>query len=124
MKNPVRIIGICLAFLCLTLGIIGIFVPILPTTPFLLLAAWLLARSSKRLHAWLLNHKILGSYIKDFQEHKALPIHVKVVSVSNLWLTLVCSMVWFSNGKVWLILLLTLTGIAVTWHILSYKTKR
>lgn len=124
MKNPVRIIGICLAFLCLTLGIVGIFVPILPTTPFLLLAAWLLARSSKRLHTWLLNHKILGSYIKDFQEHKALPIHVKVVSVSTLWLTLVCSMVWFSNGKVWLILFLALIGIAVTWHILSYKTKK
>lgn len=123
MKNPVRIIGICLAFLCLALGIIGIFVPILPTTPFLLLAAWLLARSSKRLHTWLLNHKILGSYIKDFQESKALPLHVKIISISTLWLTLLCSIIWFSNGKAWLILLLALIGAAVTWHILSYKTK-
>lgn len=124
MRNPIKIISIFLAFLCLLLGIAGIFIPLLPTTPFLLLAAWLLARSSNYLHAWLLNHKILGNYIKNFQEQKALPLHVKIISVTTLWFTLLCSMIWFAHKQTWLILLLALIGAAVTWHILSYKTKK
>ena len=63
--------------LCLVLGVVGIFVPLLPTTPFLLLAAALWMRSSPRLHDWLLSHGRLGGYIRDFREKRAIPLHAK-----------------------------------------------
>ena len=71
--------------LCLVLGVVGIFVPLLPTTPFLLLAAALWMRSSPRLHDWLLSHGRLGGYIRDFREKRAIPLHAKILSVALLW---------------------------------------
>ncbi len=65
----------------LILGIIGIFLPLLPTTPFLLLTAAMYFRSSPRLYYWLIQQKYLGSYIRNFREHKAIPLHAKIVSV-------------------------------------------
>ncbi|MBO5960931.1 MAG: YbaN family protein [Paludibacteraceae bacterium] len=114
---------ILIAFISLTLGLIGIFLPILPTTPFLLLSAWLFAHSSPRLHHWLLNHPTLGSYIRNFQEEKALPLRIKIISISTLWITLLISICILHN-KLWLQILLTTIGVAVTWHILSFKTKK
>ena len=68
--------------LSLILGIIGIFLPLLPTTPFLLLTAALYVRSSPRLYNWLLHQKYLGNYIRNFRENKAIPLRAKIVSVS------------------------------------------
>ena len=114
---------IFIAFISLALATIGIFLPVLPTTPFLLLAAWLFARSSPRLHTWLLNHKTLGPYIKAFQEEKVLPLHVKIVSITTLWITLLIS-IFLLKEKCHLQALLIIIGIAVTWHINSFKTKK
>ena len=58
---------LALAALCLALGVVGVVVPGLPTTPFILLAAWAAARSSPRLHAWLLNHRLFGPMVRDWQ---------------------------------------------------------
>jgi uncharacterized membrane protein YbaN (DUF454 family) len=110
--------------LSLILGIIGIFLPVLPTTPFLLLSAFLFARSSKRLYDWLLNHKVLGEYIKGFLQEKAIPLHIKIYSISVLWLTIICSIVFAMSGKLYLQILLAAIAIGVTIHILSYKTKK
>ena len=71
-----------LGSLSLLMGVLGIFLPVLPTTPFLLLAAAMYMRSSQRLYDWLMSHKHLGAYIRNFREHKALPLRVKVVSVA------------------------------------------
>ena len=68
MKKNLYIAAGCLS---LVLGIIGIFVPVLPTTPFLLLTAWLWLRSSQRLYDWLMSHPHLGKYIRDYMENKA-----------------------------------------------------
>ena len=62
------------------LGIIGIFLPLLPTTPFLLLAAACYARSSKRFYNWLLNNKWFGNYIKNYRERKGIPLQIKIIS--------------------------------------------
>ena len=113
---------ILIAFISLTLGLIGIFLPILPTTPFLLLSAWLFAHSSPKLHNWLLNHPTLGPYIRTFQEEKALPLKIKIISTTTLWITLLIS-ITILNNKIWLQILLATIGVAVTWHILSFKTK-
>ena len=64
----------------LVLGLAGIFVPLLPTTPFLLLAAALWVRSSPRLYGWLVSHRRrLGPYIRQFREHRAIPLRAKVL---------------------------------------------
>ena len=116
-----KILYIVLGTITLVLGIIGIFLPLLPTTPFLLLSAALYFRSSSRLYEWLLSHKYLGPYIRNFREHKAIPLRAKVVSVSLVWTTLLyCSLLVVSQW--WLKILLILLAIAISCHILSYKT--
>ncbi|MFX1374766.1 MAG: YbaN family protein [Promethearchaeota archaeon] len=71
-------------FISLILGVIGIVIPILPTTPFLLLASAAFAKSSKRFHKWLLNNKILGSYIRNYKEGKGMPVKIKVMTLTLL----------------------------------------
>ncbi|MBQ8594182.1 MAG: YbaN family protein [Bacteroidaceae bacterium] len=114
---------IVLGSLCVGLGILGIFLPLLPTTPFLLLAAALYVRSSSRLYHWLLYQPYLGPYIRNFRQYRAIPLRVKVISVTLVWVTIlysVCRVVESNSIR----LLLLLLAIAITWHILSYKTLR
>lgn len=112
-----------LGTIALALGIIGIFLPILPTTPFLLLAAALYFRSSQKLYNRLLEHPQLGGYIKNFREHKAIPLRVKIISVSLVWITLLYCAV-FVVAEWWFRLFFVLLAIAISAHILHYKTLR
>ncbi len=112
---------IFLGTLSLLLGIIGIFLPLLPTTPFLLLSAALYFRSSKELYERLLSHPHLGSYIINFREKRALPLRVKIISVSLVWATLLYCTFGIAEA-LWLRLLFILIATAVTIHILHYKT--
>lgn len=117
MKVLLTILGL----VSLGLGILGAFLPVLPTTPFLLLAAGLFLRSNERLYDWLMNHPKLGPYIRNFMEHKALPLRVKIVSVSLVWITLTYCAVWVVEH--WALrVLFAVIAIAVSVHILSYKT--
>jgi len=117
----IKILLIISGCISLALGIIGIFLPIIPTTPFLLLSAALFFRSSPQLYHWLLHQKYLGSYIRNFREHRAIPLQAKIISVSMVWCTLVYCAITVTD----VILLRTLfiaLAIAISWHILSYKT--
>ena len=105
----------------LGLGILGIFLPILPTTPFLLLAAACYARSSKRFYYWLLNNKWFGSYIKNYREGKGVPLKVKVYTISLLWITILFS-AFFIIYIFWVRVVLVLIAVGVTVHILMIKT--
>jgi len=103
------------------LGIIGILLPLWPTTPFLLLAAACYARSSKRFYNWLLNNRWFGNYIKNYREGKRVPLKVKVLSISFLWFAIGYSAIFVVHillGRIILILI----AIGVTIHILSIKT--
>lgn len=73
----VRHVFIALGFVALLLGFVGIFLPILPTTPFILLAAAFFARGSERFHSWLLQHRITGPLLVDWYEHRSLRVSVK-----------------------------------------------
>lgn len=119
MKPFLAILGT----LALALGIVGIFLPMLPTTPLLLLAAALYFRSSPRLYEALINHPKLGPYILNFREHRAIPLRVKVISVTMVWLTLLyCA---FGIARHWALSLgFLLLAAAISLHILSYKTLR
>ena len=116
-----KYILIVLGSISLALGVIGIFLPLLPTTPFLLLAAALYVRSSEELYNWLIHQKYLGTYIRNFREHKAIPLHAKIISVSMVWITLTYCAIAIIE-PIWLKALFFLLAIGVTWHILSYKT--
>ena len=113
---------IILGSLSLGLAIVGVFLPLLPTTPLLLLSAWCFFRSSPRLYEWLLNHPRLGGYIRNFREYRAIPLRVKIVSVSMVCLTLGYCIFAVVDEWWWAQVLLLLLAIAVSWHILSYAT--
>lgn len=109
--------------LSLSIGIAGIFLPLVPTTPLLLLAAALFCRSSPKLYDWLLAHPVFGTYIRNYRENKAIPLKVKIVSITLLWATLLyCT--FFVTDNIWLKIIFLTIASGVTIHILSYKTLR
>ncbi len=105
------------------LGILGIFLPVLPTTPFLLLAAACYTKSSKRFYNWLINNKWLGIYIKNYREGNGIPLKVKILSISLLWFTIGYSVVFVVNTFLIQVILI-LIAIGVTIHVLSIRTFR
>jgi uncharacterized membrane protein YbaN (DUF454 family) len=112
-----------LGIISLSLGVIGAFVPVLPTTPFLLLAAALFLRGNRKLYDWLMNHPRMGVYISNFVKHKSIPMRVKIVSVVTLWITLLYCAIWVASHWA-LSALFIIIAVCVTIHILSYKTLR
>lgn len=103
------------------LGILGIFLPLLPTTPFLLLAAACYFRSSERFYNWLINNKWLGNYIKNYREKKSIPLKIKVITLSILWLVIGYSAFLIVNIFL-LKVILILIAVGVTIHVLSLRT--
>jgi len=103
------------------LGTIGVFVPLLPTTPFLLLAAACFIRSSDRLYDWLIHHRWFGSYIRNYREHGAVTLTAKVVSLTLLWSAIGYSAVFVARAW-WLRGLLAVIAVGVTIHLLALKT--
>ena len=116
-----KYILIVLGSIALVLGVIGIFLPLLPTTPLLLLSAALYVRSSEKLYNWLINQKYLGTYIRNFREHRAIPLRAKVISVSMVWISLTYCAIFVSTN-IFLSILFIILAIGISWHILSYKT--
>lgn len=124
-KNKLSVIKrylLIFAGLCsLALGVVGIFLPILPTTPFLLLASFLFLKSSERLYQWVIHHKVFGKYIENYIQHRAITIKAKVSSIVFLWTTIILSAVFFVK-IFWVRIILLVVAIGVTWHLLSLKT--
>lgn len=118
-KFGLMIAGIILVIL----GILGIFLPLLPTTPFLLLAAACFARSSPKLYQWLLNHRYLGNYIKNYRQNKGIPIGTKIVSITVLWLVIGYSSL-FAVESLYFKALLIVVSVGVTIHLIKMRTLR
>lgn len=79
-----RVLLVVLGVLAVAVGVVGIFLPVLPTTPFLLVAAWAFARSSPRLHRWLRDHERLGVYVRDWEDHGVVPVRAKVLAIAMM----------------------------------------
>lgn len=121
IRNLKRTLLIIAGTLLVGLGIIGIFMPVLPTTPFLLLAAACYARSSQRFYHWLLNNKWFGNYIKNYIQRRGVPLKTKVLAITWLWITIGFSVVFVV--EVFLIrLILILIAIGVSIHVFSIRT--
>jgi len=108
--------------LCLGLGVLGIFLPVLPTTPFLLLTAVCYAHGSKRLHDWLMGTR-LGAYISAWREKKAIPLRLKIWTLTLMATFITVSAVFFVEA-LWLRILFGVVLVAVGIHILSIPTAR
>lgn len=118
LKNMILI---AIGSLAVGLGVAGIFLPLLPTTPFLLLAAVCYANSSERFYHWLLHHRWFGSYIRNYREGRGIPLISKVVALALLWLTIGASAIFVVPVLIGKIVLVAI-AIGVTIHLLSVKT--
>ncbi|MFH1663093.1 MAG: YbaN family protein [Chloroflexota bacterium] len=103
------------------LGVIGIFLPVLPTTPFLLLAATCYARGSRKFYFWLMNNRWFGVYISNYRQKKGMPLKIKVLTVVLLWLTILVSVI-FAVQSLAVRIILIIIAFGVSLHILSIKT--
>ncbi|QBG47587.1 DUF454 domain-containing protein [Verrucomicrobia bacterium S94] len=86
MIGNARFFYLTAGFALVGLATLGIFLPLLPTTPLLLLAAWCFANSSDKYHQWLLNHKVFGNLIRNWQENRCMPRKAKILSVTMILL--------------------------------------
>lgn len=123
-KLFVRILLIISGSISLALGFIGLFLPLLPTVPFVLLSAALFAKSSPRLYNWLLKHRLFGEHIRNYRAEKAIPLPIKILAISMLWTSILLTIFFVAREKWWLQLMLTGIATAVTIHIISIKTKK
>jgi uncharacterized protein len=105
----------------LILGIIGIFLPVLPTTPFLLLTALCYFKGSRRLYEWLLHNRLIGSYLRNYLEGRGMAVKMKIWTLILLWTTIIASVLFMTdNLAIRIILVVVLVG--VTAHIFMVKT--
>ncbi len=107
--------------LCVILGIFGIFLPVLPTTPFLLLAAFCYARSSKRYYTWLMTNRWFGQYIRNYHEGRGISLKQKVFTILFMWVA-IGHAAGFVVTLWWLKLILIGIAIGVAIHLISIKT--
>jgi len=114
---------ISLGFISLGLGVLGIILPLLPTTPFMLLSAFCFYKSSQRLHFWLLNHRVFGKFIRNYKENRAIESKTKWFTLIILWSTIGFSTYLFWR-TVYIPILLIVVASLVSWHILRLKTMR
>ena len=102
------------------IGILGVFLPLLPATPFLLLASACYLKGSERLYGWLMNNKYLGSYIRNFKENRGMPMKAKLITIAILWTSLLVSI--YRIDIFILQPILVIIGIGVTVLILRIRT--
>ena len=122
-RSPmIRGIMVLVGTISVGLGILGIFLPVLPTTPFLLLAAACYARSSSRFYQWLLTNRWAGEYIRNYRERRGMPVAAKIGLIALLWLTLGISVGMVDHQGMHVLLALVALGVPVL--VLSVPTLR
>jgi uncharacterized membrane protein YbaN (DUF454 family) len=110
-KTLLNIAGV----IALLLAILGLFLPLLPTTPFLLLASACFARGSTRLHRWLLQHRVFGAYLRNVEAGNGIPLRAKIVALALMWTSLGVSFLRFEHTG--LRILLLAIGCAVSIYL-------
>lgn len=118
-----RWLYIVLGTLSVGLGIVGIVLPVLPTTPFLLLAAALYARSSEKFYYWLHHNRFFGKYLRNYQKGKGIPLRVKITAIGFLWTSILVSVIFFVDF-LWAQILMLIIATVVSVHISLIGRKR
>ncbi|MNN45958.1 Inner membrane protein YbaN [compost metagenome] len=117
----VRYCLFCVGWLSVVLGVIGIFLPVLPTTPFLLLAAACFMRSSQRFYDWLVYHPRLGPWIRDYLDGEGIPLRGKIYTLALMWTSIVVSCYLVRRPIAWAFMLTSATLVSI--YILRQKTR-
>lgn len=119
--EPKRLFFFSLGTAFLGIGVVGVVLPVLPTTPLVIASFFCFTKSSKKAEQWISNNRYFGSYIENYETKQGVPLDVKLTSIFFLWAALIVSMVFFN--QIYLFILLIIVGAAVTIHIISFKTK-
>jgi len=107
-----------LGWVFFSIGAIGVLLPVVPTTPFMLLALWAFARSSRRFHHWLYHHKFFGPPLQMWQQHRVIPLAAKIMSISFMGISLVFMLI-YSSLSILLKLSIAVFMIYGAWYILT-----
>ncbi|MBM7060799.1 YbaN family protein [Pseudomonas sp. UL073] len=118
--RSLRYVLLAIGWLSVALGVIGIFLPVLPTTPFLLLAAACFARSSERFYRWLTEHPRLGPWIRDYLDGNGIPLKGKVYAIGLMWLSIGFSC--YLVQRPWAQAFMLTSAVLVSAYILKQKT--
>jgi uncharacterized membrane protein YbaN (DUF454 family) len=121
-RRVVRALLLVAGTLSLMLGIVGIVLPILPTTPFLLLSAACYIRSSERMHKWLLGNRWFGEYIRNYQEGRGIPLKTKIVALAFLWAAILYSTFFALDEILIAQVALLLIALGVSVHLIRLPT--
>lgn len=113
-----KLVFFTLGWIFFGLGLIGAFLPVLPTTPFMLLALFMFAKSSERFHNWLYHHRVFGPSLQLWQQHNVIPVKAKIMSVSMMSLSLLY-IIFFSPIPMWLMIVTVLLMGYGAWFVLS-----
>lgn len=116
-----RILLIILGWFSLITGIIGIFLPLLPTTPFVLLAAWCFSKSSERFHTWLMDHKYFGPMVRDWLSGQGIPRKARNRAIIFMWIGMGISIIIV--GRLWATISLICIGLAVCVYLLRMPVR-
>ncbi|HBZ24705.1 MAG TPA: DUF454 domain-containing protein [Rikenellaceae bacterium] len=122
-KSLKRQLYIILASIFVGLGALGIFIPLLPTTPFLLLATYFYMNSSKQRLRWLLSNRYLGPYIRSYLSKEGIPLRLKIRTLTLLWVTILYA-TFFATDKLHVQIILIIIAISVSTHLILKKTRK
>jgi len=118
-----RVFLIVLGIVCVLLAALGVLLPGLPATPFLLLASFIFARSSKRMHDWLINNKVFGPILADFIDRKGIRLHIKIFSIIMMWGMAIISVFFLIDNEI--VKYVAFGGVIIgTFAVLRFKTIR
>lgn len=120
-NSPSKLLLIVLGWIFVGLGVIGIFLPLMPTTIFMIIAAWCFARSSEKFYIWLVYHPRFGKTVRDFYEKKGMSLKSKITSIVMMTTAISISAIFFTQ-KVFVRIILFSIAIGVAIYIASLKT--
>lgn len=122
IRNPlIKVLVLVLGWLCVVLGFVGIFLPVLPTTPFLLLAAACFVRTSPKFYQWLVEHPRMGKYLVYYLDGKGMPLRAKIYTLVLMWVTMLLTAFVLVNRPM-LHWLLPIIGVCVSIYIVRLPT--
>ena len=116
--SAIRILYFVLGWVFFALGAVGVILPVLPTTPFMILALWAFAKSSQRFHNWLYNHPLFGPPLQKWQQHRVIPLPAKVLSISMMSLSFTY-LVFYRNLQLYWLVLTAALMLYAAWFILT-----